>query len=458
MQKLLISSKSFVSLMSTINTSSLRLDNVIQLLKTPSVTIGLQLVFSNLSAWQSARVCSLCRSRRILIGSFSELRHGSSLTFEINESNCSTTGLSVLWPTDDDWLDDKPSSSSLHLLARGWTVVKRAPCRWCHRTRGHASSGTRSRLKIPGCTVQQPPRCGSRCAQNLKTVVLGKGAPRSSTTSWKMKLMGRRKDKMTREKMVSKRQESGAVEENQTHNMSAWGWHMKCDVRTPNLWLERRVCVSLVMQHWEKCDVWGLLFTPSVGCSRLLSAVNDLTTTKKSCKVSLLSNFVKKLHNGSHRSFCCSFTSSDVIDFLWFFMSSTKDRSTATMMCWMKKTTDAISDTARKESVRVALLQTHGEDGASLLMLRWSLNDLSPIRFFQIYWERSTNSFCIESTRLATCDRWNLFCASLSIWMHISSVRSMLSCESRNLKYFWKRSWIPAKPLLKHLFLTLWAI
>ena len=30
----------------------------------------------------------------------------------------------------------------------------------------------------------------------------------------------------------------------------------------------------------------------------------------------------------------------------------------------MKKTTDAISDTARKESVQVALLQTHGEDGA----------------------------------------------------------------------------------------------
>ena len=31
----------------------------------------------------------------------------------------------------------------------------------------------------------------------------------------------------------------------------------------------------------EKCDVWGVLFTPPIGCSRLLSAVNDLTTTKK---------------------------------------------------------------------------------------------------------------------------------------------------------------------------------
>ena len=47
-----------------------------------------------------------------------------------------------------------------------------------------------------------------------------------------------------------------------------------------------------------------------------------------------------------------------------------QESSTATMMCWMKKTTDAISDTARKESVRVALLQTLGEDGAILSMLR----------------------------------------------------------------------------------------
>ena len=40
---------------------------------------------------------------------------------------------------------------------------------------------------------------------------------------------------------------------------------------------------------------------------------------KKSCEVSLLSNFVKKLHNWSPRSFCCSFTSSYVLDFLWIF-------------------------------------------------------------------------------------------------------------------------------------------
>ena len=63
------------------------------------------------------------------------------------------------------------------------------------------------------------------------------------------------------------------------------------------------------------------------------------------------------------------FTTSEVIDFDEF-MSSTSGHSTATMMYWMKETKNAISDIGRKESVQVALLQTYGVDGASLLMLR----------------------------------------------------------------------------------------
>ena len=59
------------------------------------------------SAWQSARICSHCRSRRILICSFSESRHGFSLTLEMSDPNSSETGLLVLtWPTDNDWLDN----------------------------------------------------------------------------------------------------------------------------------------------------------------------------------------------------------------------------------------------------------------------------------------------------------------------------------------------------------------
>ena len=39
------------------------------------------------------------------------------------------------------------------------------------------------------------------------------------------------------------------------------------------------------------------------------------------------------------------------------------------------------------------------------------------------------------------------FCASLSIWMQTSSVRSMLIWDSRNIESFWKRSWILSNPL-----------
>ena len=68
------------------------------------------------------------------------------------------------------------------------------------------------------------------------------------------------------------------------------------------------------------------------------------------------------------------FTGSAGIDFDEI-MSSTSGHSTATMMYWMKKTTNAISDTG-KESVQVALLQTHGEDGMPPLVLMFLLQIL----------------------------------------------------------------------------------
>ena len=89
-----------------------------------------------------------------------------------------------------------------------------------------------------------------------------------------------------------------------------------------------------------------------------------------SCKVSLLSSFVKKPLNGSPRSMMPLISRAQRCLTFMNFLSSTRNRSTATMLCWMKKTTDAISDTVRKESVQVAVLKTHGEDGAILLMLR----------------------------------------------------------------------------------------
>ena len=72
------------------------------------------------------------------------------------------------------------------------------------------------------------------------------------------------------------------------------------------------------------------------------------------------------------------FTSSEGIDFDEF-MSSTSGDSTATMMYWMNKTTNAISDTGKKELVQVVLIQTHGADGACLSVLLGGLIGVSSV-------------------------------------------------------------------------------
>ena len=105
MEKLLILSKLFVSLMSTTNIFFLWLDRFIQLLNTSSAWNSC----FRISAWQSARICSLCRSRRTLICSFSDLLFWVSWALDTSRK---TTGLTVLpWLTDDDRQDDRPSSS-----------------------------------------------------------------------------------------------------------------------------------------------------------------------------------------------------------------------------------------------------------------------------------------------------------------------------------------------------------
>ena len=139
---------------------------------------------------------------------------------------------------------------------------------------------------------------------------------------------------------------------------------MECDVRTPNLRLEPRMCVSLNVNQRENVTREGFLFTPSVGCSRLLSAVNDLTTKK------ILQNVTSEQlgEEAAQRvapSYDAALSRAQRCLTYMNFMNSTRNRSTATKMCW-KKTTDAISDTARKESMRVAFLQTHGKYGAIL--------------------------------------------------------------------------------------------
>ena len=60
-----------------------------------------------------------------------------------------------------------------------------------------------------------------------------------------------------------------------THGM----WCARAKLTTWATHVRINQCATL-----RKCDVWGVLFTLPVGCSRLLSAVNDLTRTKKLAK------------------------------------------------------------------------------------------------------------------------------------------------------------------------------
>ena len=121
----------------------------------------------------------------------------------------------------------------------------------------------------------------------------------------------------------------------------------------------------------RKCDVCAVLFTLPASCSRLLSAVHDLTTTEKILQSVTSEQLSEEAAQRVAPFYDAAFSRAQrCLTCYEFFMSSIRNRSTATMMCRMKKKTDAISDTARKESVQVGLLRTHGEDGAILLMLR----------------------------------------------------------------------------------------
>ena len=99
---------------------------------------------------------------------------------------------------------------------------------------------------------------------------------------------------------------------------------------------------------------------------------------------------------------------SSFVDFLWIFMSSTRNRSIATN--WKKNSMIGASiDTSRMAQAWVVVLQILGVDGLMWSTHRWSQNDLSMVRIFQNHWEISTNSFCIDGTLLASYDMRNLF-------------------------------------------------
>ena len=134
-----------------------------------------------------------------------------------------------------------------------------------------------------------------------------------STTSWKMKLMARRKDRTIGEKMNSNLRK---VEKSKRIKHTTWAheddsWNVMCARQTYDL---SRACAC--KQMWKGVKMWRVrcavhtsrrLQQTAVSCKR--SNCNQ----KKTCRVSLLSSLVMKSHNGSPRSICSSFTSSDAV-------------------------------------------------------------------------------------------------------------------------------------------------
>ena len=73
----------------------------------------------------------------------------------------------------------------------------------------------------------------------------------------------------------------GRVDENQNNHIMRMkmGWSEMCAAR--QTWPNVDVTLICVLAGARKCDVWGVLFAHTVGCSRFPSAVNDLDYNKK---------------------------------------------------------------------------------------------------------------------------------------------------------------------------------
>ena len=119
--------------------------------------------------------------------------------------------------------------------------------------------------------------------------------------------MARRKDKTIGEKMDSKER---IMEMTKRIKHTTWAhgddsWNVMCARQTYDL---SHACVRVIScATLRKCDVWGVLFTPPVGCRRLLSAVNGLTTTKKNlAKCHFWAALWRNCTTGLPVSSCCS--------------------------------------------------------------------------------------------------------------------------------------------------------
>ena len=224
MNELMILSTSFVSLMSTINFSSLRLDNFIQLLDTSSVVLGLEFVFSIFCMLVSENVLSL------------SLQESPNL-FTFRVASQSFLGARNFWTK---WANNGSHRSIM-------TDWRRQTGRqaFFFRVIGLSSARVKERLadgdvivvevigavarpRTPGCIRHKPLWWSGPWAHNLWEARSRPGCPGPqrkcagylSSTSWKLKVSGSRNSMVIREMMRKEKKwmEASKRSRNSTHN------------------------------------------------------------------------------------------------------------------------------------------------------------------------------------------------------------------------------------------------
>ena len=136
-------------------------------------------------------------------------------------------------------------------------------------------------------------------------------------------------------------------------------------------------------------------------------------------------------------------------------MNFIRDHSIATN--WRKISMPvSIAGTSCGASASVVVLQILGVDGLNVDTVRWNQNDFLMAVFPELL--REIHQFCLYRKYSACVKKWEKsFCASSTILIQNSSSRSCSGWDARYSGYFNKRSWIPLKCFMMHLFFKLWA-
>ena len=449
----MILSKSFVSMMSTTNFFFLRLDRFIQFLNTSSVVIGLEFVFSNLCLTVSENMLSLSFQKNPNLFTFRAVSLSfwdtSNLWVKCGANNGSPFSLMT---------DRRRQTGRQAFLLQSDRLVfgkhPRVPCRWWrHRSRSH--SGAAVPQRIPVCSRHKPLWCGTRWAPYLweaRSRPGCQGPQRSctedlSTTSWKMKLTGRRKNSLIKKKKMRKKKWVEVSKQSEIHTTMRVRHEMGWVSTDPNL-SHAGACDSLWKLDGVRCGVHThrRLQQTTVSCKR--SNCNKIRTNRESRHVW---GFVKRRHKQRVSPFYhVVLHLSSVVDFLVNCHELHQESLHCHQLleeelddechCWYFQNGTGLSCLSPDSWCR----RLHVVN-ASLKSER----SLTGPLFFRFI-EKDPRILSVSKVLFL---RHSIGGASLSIWIQTSSVRSCSSWDSRNMGSCMKRSWIPSKFLLMNLFL-----